>query len=530
MNSSYKQKTMKYINKILALTILSTTPAIVMAQKGKEAEENTPAALEIQKAKSLWMQTNNAAGLQLDDPLTYTRIALGYDTQNGNLKKPQQGKKVENISFDTEGSTFLQSVYLWGSFKYNRQNIDDSGYNASLIDPYRGMPYYTVDTLQSNWNNQFYTLQMKGATKPLWNLVSFGLDIQYQTASGAKQRDPRSENHQYFINVKPGVVFSITPRHHIGLNLQYSNYKEESSMGNANTYVDQTYYLLYGLGTSVKKVGSGRFSKYNANTIGGGLQYSYLGNSRLLWDANYSMKVEDLKENSTSPKNDGTTRDGAFTTNLRLFTNPDNAYSSYISLGYNDRRISGIEYITTWNNSTEDTGWVIQYKGVRSKYKTQIASAQYDLVKNRGGEYSWKLGAILNYTKQRDKYLLPESRMESERLEYGANAKVNIALSDKQVKRLLIAASATYNNGMSGVYEYNGQHPEYPVVTDLMQSEFNYSISDYARFNLSATYSQQLSEANKSNLFIKGSFTYDKAYSFDYNHRSLIHIGIGYEF
>ncbi len=521
---------MKYINNILALAVLWIIPTIATAQKGKEAGQNTPAALEMQKAGYLWMYTNNAAGLQLDSPISFTKVALGYDTQNGNFKKPQQGKDVENISFDAEGSTFLQSVYLWGSFKYSRKSIDEAGFNASLIDPYRGMPYYTADTLQSDWNNQYYTLQMKGATKPLWNFVSFGLDLQYQTASGAKQRDPRSENQQYSINVKPGVVFSINSKHHIGLNLQYSNYKEQSDMETANNYVDQTYYLLYGLGKSVEKIGSGRFSEYNANTIGSGLQYSYLGTTKLLWDANYSMKVEDLKENSTSPKNDGTTRDGVFTTNLRLVTNPQKAYSSYVSLGYHDRRISGIEYLTTWNSSSANTGWLIQYKGVRSKYKTQMVSAQYELVKNRGDEYSWKLGAVLNYTKQKDKYLLPESRMESERLEYGVNGKVNIALSDKQMKRLLIAASTTYNNSMSGIYEYGGQHPEYLTVSDLMQNEFNYSRADYARFNLSATYSQQLSEEYKSNLFIKGSFTYDKAYNFDYNHRSLLHFSIGYQF
>ena len=119
-----------------------------------------------------------------------------------------------------------------------------------------------------------------------------------------------------------------------------------SSLGmeNANSYVNQNYYLLYGLGKSVEKIGSGRFTEYSANTLGSGLQYNYSGRTKVLWDANYSMKVEDLKENSTSPKNDGTTRDGIFTTNLRLVTNPEKAYSSYIYLGYQDRRISGIEY------------------------------------------------------------------------------------------------------------------------------------------------------------------------------------------
>lgn len=518
------------IKKIATLCTLLFATLTVSAQQKEEATQNTPAAAEKVRMKSLWMGSSNSAGLLLDKPLNYTEVALGYENYKGNFKKAQQGEDGQNITFNAEGSVNLKSTYVWGSFGYSREKIGNSGYNASLLDPYRGMPYYTADSLLSDWNKQYYTLQLRTATKQYWNFVSFGLDLLYQNAMGAKQRDPRSTNTLYTINVKPGAVFSLGEKHHLGLNLEYSNFKEESDMDIANSYVNQTYYYLYGLGKSVQKIGSGRFCLYDASTIGAGLQYNYQGSVNLLFTTNYSMKVEDVKENSSTPKLDGTTRDGLFSANLKAYTDLSKPYSSFFTVGYSDRKIDGIEYINTWNNTTGATGWVIEYKSVRSKYKTQNAQAQYELVKNKGDEYSWKAGATVGYNKNKDTYLLPVSLKENERLDYGVNGKVNIALSDKFTRRLLVEASALYSNGMSGTYSYQGQHPEYIVVTGLMQSDFNYSMSDYGQFALSAAYSQQIDAQSKGNLFVKGSFCYQKAYSFDYNHRSFFKVSFGCEF
>ena len=44
-----------------------------------------------------------------------------------------------------------------------------------------------------------------------------------------------------------------------------------------NSYVEQTYYLLSGLGMATETSGIQRFLTYNGNQVGGGLQYNYAG-------------------------------------------------------------------------------------------------------------------------------------------------------------------------------------------------------------------------------------------------------------
>ena len=60
-----------------------------------------------------------------------------------------------------------------------------------------------------------------------------------------------------------------------------------------NSYVEQTYYLLSGLGMATETSGIQRFLTYNGNQVGGGLQYNYAGRMNILLDLGYSKKVED---------------------------------------------------------------------------------------------------------------------------------------------------------------------------------------------------------------------------------------------
>ena len=53
------------------------------------------------------------------------------------------------------------------------------------------------------------------------------------------------------LSVRPGVVYSLNSGNHIGLNLEYGVFKEESNMSNVNVYIDQPFYELRGLGNAI---------------------------------------------------------------------------------------------------------------------------------------------------------------------------------------------------------------------------------------------------------------------------------------
>ncbi|MDR1370491.1 MAG: hypothetical protein LBJ72_10290 [Dysgonamonadaceae bacterium] len=227
----------------------------IVAVNSMQAQEieNSPAAFERMKTENLWGQSSNAGGILLDNPLQYSIFDVSYHSFEGNFRRPQQGQKGNNLHFSAEGGVAIKKLYVWGNFGYRNENIRDANFNSSIIDPYRGMPYYTADLNASDWHNQFYDMQFKAAL-PLSNSVSVGLDGIYKVIQAAKQRDPRTLNRFYSIDLKPGIVFSPATTHRFGLNLEYCNLKENSSPSLVNVSDYQTYYELYGLGTAIENI------------------------------------------------------------------------------------------------------------------------------------------------------------------------------------------------------------------------------------------------------------------------------------
>jgi len=489
----------------LTIILLAFTPLYVSAQENNTLR--TPAAYENYKLRNLWQQTNNAAGSLISYPMQISELKTGYGMEKGDYKRPQQGKEANNIYIDTEGALILNKSYVWGSFSYSRDKMTDVTYNASIIDPYRGMPYYAADTLPSNWNNQYYDLKFRAATPKLSKIISLGIEGSYKAYMGAKQRDPRTENNYYEIDFKPGMVVSFTDKHNVGLNLNYKNYKEESLMSKININVDPVYYELYGLGTAVKRIGSGRTTNYEGNQLGVGLQYNYKAFVDLLLSANYSAKVEDVKISYSYPRDEATTKEQLFNLNLTVYKEFED-FAHYLNLGFINRDIDGIQYVTQYDNTVGNEGWKSLFKSIRSNYTTNNASAKYIFLINRGAEYDWKFDLGINYNKQKDEYILPYSFKNYENMIIDFGVKKNFVVSRDLCRRLLTGINYSYKNNMSGVYSYNGQHPEYSIVTDFEENDFSYLTSNNNLINGAIIYSQQFKENSKIHLLAKINVTW----------------------
>lgn len=499
------------------------------AQEGKV--NNTPAGLELLNRNSLWNSSGNAAGLQFDHPYQYSVLSAGYEFYDGNFRRPQEGKSRNRQRLSTEGNLFVKGYYLSGQFNYSRDNIKGANFNSSIIDPFRGMPYIIADLNPSDWNNQHYDLQFKIATPNFNDKWSFGLEGKYTVANGAKQRDIRAQNTYYALDIAPAVVYSPAKNHHIGLNLKYSNVKEESAMSNVNTYIDQPYYELLGLGTAVGYLGSGRTNNYKGDAVGAELQYHYEGDIAIFFNAAYKAEAEDLQISFTVPRDGGSVLRHVWNSRL-AFKKEGQRFSHLLNLTYYNRSMDGIQYITQRDNSADQQGWVTLLKNVRSTYSIQNAGAAYNLITKPGNsnEYSWKVDAGVSYEKLKDEYLLPNTLKQVENLLFTVGAKKNFVLSDLKSKRLLVGAELGYKNNLSGSYNYNGAHPEYAIVTDLEQNDFNYLSADYISAGIPLVYSQQLKENSKTNLFAKANFQYIHTNSFAYKERHMASFTFGCNF
>ena len=494
------------------------------------AQGYTGAALEKLKEQKLWFHTTNAAGSVLDNTDNYSEVAISYDIIDGNFHRPQEGENQKSLKVNCEGFINLQNAFVWGEFSFEQRNINQAGFNASIADPYRGMPYFMADEHLSDWRNQYYNMKFRASTPLYWGKVAFGVEGAYKAYIAAKQLDPRVDTRYFQLEVTPGVVYSINEHNSIGANFMYSALKEDSRMQNINLTVAQTYYVLYGLGVASMNIGDGETMDYHGHILGGGFQYNYKNDGLdAILSANYSRRVENFDRDRTVPKKDAGVDDRIWDFGAALRIKGD-SWDNYVNLYGRTGKLNGIQYINEYDNSDSFLGWVDIARNIRSVYKTQMWGGDYSILRNRGVEYVWRVDAGVKFTKLDDEYILPNSIKNSENLYYGLTAKYNAKLGNSLRRRLLVALGGGYNSNLSGEYEYGGVNADYPTVTQLETVDQQYLTSNWYNLNISAEYSQQISKSQKMNAFARAEFNYVKTSSYDFNHRSYINVAVGVNF
>lgn len=494
------------------------------------AQGYSPASIEQLKMQRLWFQSQNAAGTAFDDVQNYSNVIFSYDKENGNFIRPQEADKQSAIGVSSEGFLNLGSAYVWGSFNFTEENKKDAGYNASITDPFRGMPFYVADEHMSDWRNQYYDLKFRAATPIIGNHWAFGVEGTYQASLAAKQRDPRVDTRYYSLELMPGVTYMLNDNHKFGASFRYTSLKEDSRMTNENHLVDQIYYEMYGVGMSIKGVGSGYTTNYYGDRFGGALQYNYTSGAwNVLLEGAYAVKAETAEKTYNDPELIGSVKDKLAEVSL-MAVRQGEEFTNYFNANYQDRHIDGYQYVMQYDNSDALQGWLELDRNIRSTYNTKLAAFDYALSKNRGSEYAWKVEAGVTYVKQDDEYILPNSIQNYENLTVNLGAKINFALSENFNRRLLLDVHGAYNNNMGGEYDYNGGNADLLPVVTIAQGLQNYYTSNYYRIGASLTYSQQVKEDQNINMFAKLAFDRMNTSDYAYDGRSFLSVSLGCNF
>lgn len=512
---------------ISAVLLYWLLPVMVQAQDDNNAIVH-PAAIEFSHVKSLWFNTNNAAGLAINPLSKYSQVHSMIKHDNGDFKFQQQGSKETDIQFNANGALQLKGFSLWGDFTFSNINTKGSRFNTMLYEPFRQMPYYVGDPVSSDWRKQLYNLRMKFATPIMNDLFAFGCEIDYTSKTGAKQNDPRSTSYYYSISARPGILVKVNDKHYLGVNGEYENMFERTIPTNSNSQQDQPVYIMRGLGNYFSGMiggvgGLGTFY-YKSDKIGGGFQYGYHGNVNVLLDLGYSMKIEDAFQSPSKPQNMGSTKQTVMTGNLQFIK--EGNYTSKVTLDYFDRNTDGIEYIQVLDKTYEVQKWVTVQKYVRSNYTLKGASVKYDLIKGNESGYSWRVGVSGEYTDLNDIYYLPRSIFQAENMFGSIYGKKNFKTGEKSF--LVIGLNAGYNTNIDGSFDYNGADPNSVVIKEFYEKDYAYLTSDYYRTGLSFTYS--VAVGKKSNaIFVNGDYQLMKPKSGS-DSRSNAFLSVGFTF
>lgn len=470
-----KMKKYTIIISAVLLGIFFGTPA--SAQENRKTYVY-PASLEFNHARSLWFNSNNAAGLTVTPLDNYNEVSATCKFEDGDYKRQQSGDRITGTAFNTNGALRLGKVVLWGDFNFANRFDRASLYNTMLYQVADDMPYYVADPQVSNWKRQLYDMSLKAATPLLWDRLGIGITANYTTRTGAKQKDPRSTTYYYHVNVQPALILRLG-QHYVGLNGLYENMFERTVPTNSDNQNDQPVFLMRGLGNyAVGTVGGlggvGTFY-YKGNKVGGGLEYGKTGKFSFLLDLNYRLRVIDVFQSPTKPQRMGSTKNQTYRGNLQLML--DGALTNKLAIDYYRRSTDGVEYIQELDKTYEVQQWITIAKFIRSNYAFKALSLNYDLFMGREKGYGWRAGAKAVYSDRRDEYYLPDSHLSTENFYGEIFVKKNFDLG--KYSALLAGLNGGYNKNLSGEYVYNGSYAESAVVTDFYAADFAFLTADY---------------------------------------------------
>ena len=486
--------------------------------------------IEMNQARSLWFTSNNAAGMGVMPLDKYSIVGFNYNMEKGDFKLTQDGEKETLAGFNTNGATSVGKTQLWGTFDYRNIVEKDASFITNLYDPHRDMPYYVADAVMSKFKKQSYDLGVKAAFPQLWGFVTPGMDLQYTTQTGAKQRDPRSVTYYLTVKANPSLLFELGERSNLGLTFNYEYLYERSTFNRSDTEVDCPVFIMRGLGNYTSdfvsgSVGVGTFF-YKGNRIGGGLQYGFKnGGLATLVDVAYSYKVEDAFQNPTKKQAIGSTRQNRWNSSLQVLSENVN-YMNKLTLSYVDRKTDGIEYIQELDSSFEVAEWITLAKYVRSKYSFRNLSVKYDIFAKRGESYSWRAGVEGNHSFKDDEYLLPASNLKAENTLWKVYAKKNFAAGEKS--NIVAGLNIGFNKNKKGEYNYTGAYETSETVTNMYKNDILFMSSDYWNFGAEASYSTVVSQA--TSLFVKGEFQYWSPKDSNFDKRIYTGVSVGITF
>ena len=516
---------MRKIHLLLALIGLSVA-SVASAQNSTVRQPE----IEINQSRALWFHSSNVAGMSVTPLNRYSIVDFGYNGADGDFKMSQQGKNESVVGFNTNGSTTVGKTYLWGNFDYKNIVEDGTKYITNLYDPQREMPYYVADGVESKFKKQAYTLGVKAAFPQLWDFVTPGCELEYNTNTGAKQRDPRSVTYYLTVKAAPSFLFEITDRHHVGVAANYEYLFERSTFNRSDTEVDCPVYIMRGLGNYTAGVVSGSVGVgtffYKGNKIGGSIQYGYNngGSAAALIDAGYSYKVEDAFQTPTKKQSMGSTKQKAWFVSGQMYVEDAGKLDKTI-ISYKERYTDGIEYIQEMDPSFDVAEWITLAKYVRSKYVSRVLDISYEYYIKSDYGYRWKFGVDMQHSYKFDEYLLPAASFKAEN-DYGqVYAKRNFILGSGK-STLLAGLNLGYNENIKGEYNYTGGYESSETVTDMYENDIRYMSSDYITVGGELTYSTLVS--NVTSLFVKGACKYysPKGSSFDKRVYTSLSVGI----
>lgn len=224
----------------------------------------------------LWHNTNNAAGLSLDDSSNRGFASIGFNHRGGDYHRVQEGGAMNNMQFFTERYQRLgRYLYSYGKVDFNLGRTKDRSF-ADQYRPYNSNPYQSGSAIAGSYDHQDFDMVASVGTTDFsgWR---FGLQLNYQLGDLSRLRDPRSRSQLLDYRLTPSVSYTMGG-HTLGLSGYYDRRKEKMGpLVTVQSDATLTYYLFSGMEYATGTIGG--YSSFNRewvnHQVGVAMDYGY---------------------------------------------------------------------------------------------------------------------------------------------------------------------------------------------------------------------------------------------------------------
>jgi len=232
---------------LYCITLLFAMPVFVKAQTDSTALKlpNEVANTYFFK-ESFFLNSINTSNIYLSGIRNYSKVDLGYGYEEGDYKKVYDPSKNSAISFNTAGIKSYKKLHFLGTFSYNRQISKDIDWSL-MMDTDRDNPYIISDSIGGDWIKDRYSLGLKVGSEKYWNILHFGLNLNYSVGLGGRDNDPRPKSTLKNIFISPSVSISLGSNSKLGLSYIYSDYKQDIDVMIKSGIGSAYFYKIMGL-------------------------------------------------------------------------------------------------------------------------------------------------------------------------------------------------------------------------------------------------------------------------------------------
>lgn len=476
---------------------------VAAAQEGRQV-------LDKMSLQETSLQSQNAALLQEVNSSNIGESALTYRIEDGDFKHPLLAQQSHYFGFSSSRFQELKGWKLYGKFDL-QTGREKSVAHTTQLDPLRLNPYLLMDSLQGDWNKQRYGIVVNVASPFCKDRIAVGLGLKYNVQTGARQRDPRSENTQNELQLRPSIAYKLNAQHTVGAFGNYHHFVEDLIIQNVDKLTSHNIYKLIGLGEYVGSspifmtVEMGR--RYAGQQFGAGLNYSFQQQGfRSHFEAYYNANKESATDGATYPQNAGEHRFKEYGFHL------DMSQTSPVAVH---------QLRAFWSQKDVDNREFHQYQDPISKnyitlfsevFNTNLlteASLAYGFGKLRNDRLSWKGGLSAQYTGMDNRYAGNNSQQTVDRISYKADFDKYFLAADQS--GFVVNLGLAYSEAIKTIFNYE----EKPYATNFVAKEILYPTNaflgmDFWQANAGVQYVFKPKDGGSTQFYIKASGGYIK--------------------